>query len=276
MDESYLPLKAPRVTTIEFDGDHLEATVLEGDGVAIPVRNMCEALSIDLESQSAQLRAHPVLAAGLRIINVRSGSRVRSVVALIHTYIPFWLATISPAHVNPTVQPKLIRYQRELVAILATLFYGESALTPHSADPAVAVLQQQLDQAIRDLRGTREALLAAQQRTDTDVANLTVIVTELQLVVPISAVHAEYLQRAIKRLATRLYQHRARAGQQRQPEENLYQLLFGQFKIDLGTPRYDALPMRRYDEALAWLTRKAAELLPDDPDALPPQQETLL
>lgn len=36
------------------------------------------------------------------------------------------------------------------------------------------------------------------------------------------------------------------------------------------------LPTGRYEDALTWLRNRAAELLPDDPDALPPLQERLL
>jgi len=269
-------LQPPRITTIEFDGDRLDATILVGDGVAIPVRTMCSALSLDLERQSEQLRSHPVLTAGLRIVNVRIGNRVQSVAALLHTYIPFWLATINPAQVNEQQRPKLIRYQQELVDILAQLFYGDvTRLAPVSTDPAVLALQHQVDVALRELRVTRDALLAAQRRTDETVSSLTDIVAELQDVVRINAAQAEYIQRAIKRLAGRLYQRR-KQGTPQASEENLYQRLFGQYRIDLGVPRYDALPMKRYDEAIAWLARKAAELLPDEPDALPPHQEQLL
>jgi hypothetical protein len=38
----------------------------------------------------------------------------------------------------------------------------------------------------------------------------------------------------------------------------------------------DALPAAKYDEALVWLRRTAREYLPNDPDALPPLQESLL
>ena len=87
---------------------------------------------------------------------------------------------------------------------------------------------------------------------------------------------ASYIQRAIKRLAQRAARRRTRSPGYPHSEDNLYQLLFGQFKAHFDIPRYDALPMKKYDQALAWLEAKAAELLPDDPDALPPRQEALL
>ena len=45
---------------------------------------------------------------------------------------------------------------------------------------------------------------------------------------------------------------------------------------EMGVPRYDALPIDKYDAAIAWIERKAAELLPGDPDAVAPCQETFL
>jgi len=80
----------------------------------------------------------------------------------------------------------------------------------------------------------------------------------------------------MKHLAHRASRRRTKAGQTGQTEENLYQLLFGQFKATFRLPRYDALPARRYEEALRWLKERAAEFLPDDPNALPPHQEQLL
>ncbi len=212
------PLQPPRHELIEFDGDGLVAVVLEGDGVAVPVRIMCESIGLDTETQVGQLRAHPVLSAGLRMVNVAMGGRIRSVVALIHHRIPFWLATISPNLVNEATRPKLVRYQEELADILARLFYGEAASPPAlSVNPEIAALQRQFDAAVLDMRRIREALIAEQQRlsatvqdTQQQLTSLSEIVTELETVIPIVPAQAEYIQRTIKRLAKRLSQQRAR------------------------------------------------------------------
>lgn len=134
------------------------------------------------------------------------------------------------------------------------------------------------------MRRIREMIIDEQQQTNRAVADtqqrltsLTEIVTELRTFLPVSPKQAEYIQRAIKRLATRLHKQRqASDAGYRQTEDNLYQLLFGQFKVEMGIPRYDALPIDKYDAAIAWIERKAAELLPDDPDAVAPRQETFL
>ena len=83
----------------------------------------------------------------------------------------------------------------------------------------------------------------------------------------ITAAQREVIQRAIKRIAVRY---------ERRTGKDIFGLLFSQFCIDLNTPKYGLLPAGKYDDALAWLRRKAHEYLPDDPDALPPLQEALL
>ena len=291
MSQSPPPFDMPREEIVEFEGDQLIAIVLDGDGVAVPLRTLCESLDLDTATQIENIRAHPVLSRGIRMVNVTIGGRVRSVAALLHTMIPYWLATIPPNMVKATSRDKLARYQAEVANVLAQLFYGTDAIpTEPAADPTVAALQQRMGGLLREVRLAREALLAAQQQymqqfethqqqlveQQQQLTDLAEIVTELQNIIPIGPEQAAYLQGAMKHLARRTSRQRTKAGQTGQTEENLYQLLFGQFKVRFRLPRYDALPARRYEEALVWLKERASELLPDDPNALPPRQEQLL
>jgi antirepressor protein len=279
-DHNHLPQRGlVRYQDITFDGDQLVAIILEGDGVAVPVRGICIALGLDIEAQSARLREHEVLAQGLRIARVPSGGQLRSVVAILHKYIPFWLATIIPSQVGEAVRPKLVRYQIELVDLLAALYGGELRSTPSlAADAATAALQQRLADALVEVRLAREALLSARQQTEEQIQNhegrigaIEGLMDDIQLQLSshttITAAQQEVIKRAIQRLAAR---YERRTGQ------NIYGTLFAQFCIDLGTPKYGLLPAGKYEAALDWLRRKASALLPDDPDALPPLQEALL
>jgi hypothetical protein len=284
MSDALTPFQPPREEVIEFDGDRLIAVVLDGDGVATPVRLLCESIGLDADTQMANIRAHPVLSAGLRVISVSGASGVRSVAALIHTMIPYWLATIAPSQVNETSRPKLIRYQREVANVLARLFYGSDATTElTSTDPAVSALQKRVNDALREVRIARDALLLAQQQYATQfneqqrqIESMAEIVDELQEYIPVGPAQAEYIQRSIKQLARKVYLQRKAAEKREQNEQQFYEMLFGRFKIEFKLPRYDALPRKRYDEALVWLRSRAKELLPNDPEALPPYQEPLL
>ncbi|GEM_PF-926774 len=292
MDDDTLNLPTPltRVQTVEFEGDRLTAVVLEGEGVAVPVREYCMALGLDIDAQSARLREHEVLSRGLRVVRVRVGDRMRSVVAILHKYVPFWLATITPGLVKEEVRAKLVRYQIEVAEILAGIYGGaaEAERRPTGED-TLDPLRQRLIEAIREVRLARDSLiesrqqaLAAQhqleQRVDERLGEqglrfdamdgiIDALRAQIATHTTITGPQQEHLSRAIRHLAQRY---------ERKTGQAIYDRLFAQFRIDLATPRYNALPAGRYDDALAWLRQRAAALLPDDPDALPPQQEALL
>jgi hypothetical protein len=281
-----LPQRNARIEHVQFAGDEIIAVVLEGEGVAVPILLVCTALGIDSRSQIDRLRGHDVLAQALRFIKVPLGGRLRSVVSILHTHIAFWLATITPSQVNEAVRPKLVRYQQELVVVLGALYGPQPLALPTTTqqlpagEASIAPLPSpSLPAVVEELRAMRDTLLAAirgNQTVTKEVADLSArmqsvedVVEELRQIVPVTPAQAAYLQQTIKALAQRV-QQRTRTT------HNTYERLFAQFKLDMGIPRYDALPSTRYDDALAWLRHKAQELLPNDPDALPPLQETLL
>ncbi len=292
MDEASTGPLGPRPQTeaIEFEGDRLIAVRLEGEGLAVPVREICQALGLDIDTQSTRLREHDVLAQGLRVVRVRYGERLRSLVAILHKYIPFWLATISPHQVREAVRPKLVRYQIELVDLLAAIYGGDvQATLAAPGDTRLLALQQQLTDAVQEVRLARDALLAAHQHVLQDIAaqearltnieglldaqfttiegQVTAIQQQLAEHTTITGPQQETIKRGVQRIAARY---------QRRTGQDIYSRLFSQFCLDLGTPRYDALPAGRYQAALAWLAQQAAAYVPDDPDALPPLQDALL
>src|SRR6266487_2569275 len=140
-----LPQRMARIETVAFDGDDLIAVVLDGEGVAVPVRTICLALGLDVSNQADRLREHDVLSRGLRMVKVPIEGRVRSVVAILHDYIPFWLGTITPNQVRDEVREKLILYQLELKDLLAAV-YGTTTSLTDTAD--VQALQRQLGEQV--------------------------------------------------------------------------------------------------------------------------------
>lgn len=270
-----LPQRRPTFEELTFDGDRLVAVLLDGDGAALPVRAACQVLGLDPRYQLQRLREHDVLLTGLREVRMPQGGKIQIVVAILSRYIPFWLATVTPNQVDEAMRPKLVRYQVELVDVLDRL-YGQE-LTPRrepSADPAVAVLERRLDELFVELRLTRELLRdqrGSEAAQDERLDSLETVVDELQQQIlqhtVVTAAQQEVLKRAIKRVAAR---YQKRTGNER------YALLFAQFCKAMGTPRYDALPAHKYEQALDWIEAQARALLPDDPEALPPRQERLL
>lgn len=285
-----LPPGLPHVDSVDFYDDALTVVIIDGSEVVVPIRSVCGALGLDAQSQAERLREHDVLSQGLRVVKVPVGNRVQSVLAINRRYLAFWLATITPGLVRADVRPKLVRYQQELVDLLDTL-YGEGAAQPPATtgDPALATLNQRLAAVVAELRVTRAALIAAQQRTETKVEAQDVRLTTVEGLlnerlttlqgqldetqqrlldqVKITAAQQAVIRLAIERLGKRY---------EKKTGKKIYDLLHARFCAELGTPRYDALPAKKYPAALDWLRDRAAEYLPDDPDALPPLQESLL
>jgi len=273
--ETRLPQRRPTFEPVTFDGDQRVAVILDGDGSALPVRAASQALGLDARYQLERLREHDVLVTGLREVRMPVNGKLQIVVVILSRYIPFWLATVTPNQVGEEMQPKLVRYQTELVDVLNRL-YGEE-LTPQravAATPELAALERRLDDLLVELRLTRE-LLRDQRATDANqddrLDGLETVVDELQQQLMqhtvVTPAQQEFLKRSIQRIASR---YKQRTGNER------YGMLFGQFCKALGTPRYDALPAHKYEHALDWIEAQARALLPDDPDAMPPRQERLL
>jgi hypothetical protein len=280
----------PRIEPFEFHGNALIAVIVDGHEVVLPIRSVCGALGLDTQSQSERLREHDVLSQGLRIVKIPVSNRVQSVLAINRRYLAFWLATITPSQVSDAARPKLIRYQHELVDLLDAL-YGTGAAqgAETAADPSLATINARFAALVAELRITREALLAAQRQTEAKIEaqdvrlstveelvgeRLTTIQGQLDEAqqrlldtVKITAAQQSVIRRAIERLAKRYEKKTGKA---------IYDMLHMRFRAELGTPRYDALPAKKYGEALDWLRARAEEYLPGDPDALPPLQESLL
>jgi len=284
---------------LSFDGDILMAVIVEGEGVAVPVRTVCAILGLDVETQTERLQEHDVLSGGLRYVKVPIGGRVRSVLAILHTHIPYWFATIPARQVRDEFQPKLVRYQEELVLVLTALYSGETAPTQAIGTPTdMTTLGQRLATALAEVRllrdelvQTQRALLQHQEETherfdeqDVRITRIAGLLDEqvhavrsetealqqqIDQTVPISSAQQSYIRLSIQRIAARY--------KKRHPDApKIFDRLFAEFCLDLGTPRYDALPSGKFPEAVAWLERKAAQFLPNDPEALLPRQEALL
>jgi hypothetical protein len=280
-DSPDLPQRMARIETVAFDGDDLIAVVLDGEGVAVPVRTICLALGLDVSNQADRLREHDVLSRGLRMVKVPIEGRVRSVVAILHDYIPFWLGTITPNQVRDEVREKLVLYQLELKDLLAAV-YGTTTPLTDTAD--MQALQRQLRATLHELRVLREQFLSTTQQLGEQVNAQDLRMTTIEGVlderlgeiarqvadqqklideyVTITPAQQQYIKGTIQRLAKR---HQQRTGQE------IYAKLFGEFCWELNVPRYDALPASQFADALAWLRRKATEL--DYPDIVQEQQE---
>jgi len=276
----------PRVDTIPFNEDELQAVLLDNREVVLPVRAVCGVLGLDADTQAENLRQHDVLAQGLRYVRIPTGGGIQTVLALHRRYLYLWLASIPPNQVRPEIRPKLKAYQEELVELLNAIYGVEpepgslEPAAPPSVTPAtVALIARQMRTLAAQLR---EEWADSQDAQNQEIAELKDLVnTHLGAVqgqldeaqqrlldyVKITAAQQSVIRRAIEGIGKRY---------EKKTGKRIYDLLYARFRTELGTPRYDALPAAKYAKALDWLRDRAREYLPDDPDALPPLQESLL
>jgi hypothetical protein len=275
---------APIYRDIEFDDDRLPAAIVVGDGVLLPIRSVCQVLGLDPKTQVDYLRSHPVFVAGLREIRITIDNRLRTVAAIHHEYLAFWLANIHPHEVAEHLRDKLKRYQEELVGILNALYGPQlapalppgtsDALVPTGTDSVLVALHARINELAVELRLAMEAEQQHRRETTQNTEAITAlhdIVGDLQQQIaehiPITPAQQEAIARGVRGLAQR---YKKKTGKE------LFGQLFAELCRSLGAPSYDKIPSGKYEQALDWLEQKARQLFPDDPDAAPPRQERLL
>ena len=87
----------------------------------VPIKPICEALGIDIESQRKKIKEHPILSSTAVLSTVvASDGKAREMYC-----IPFvfgWLFTINPANVKEKSRESLIKYQQECYHVLYEYF----------------------------------------------------------------------------------------------------------------------------------------------------------
>ncbi len=257
MDEQSPNLLPEKYAHFSVSGDELLAVFRPGEGMAVPIRLVCERLGLNTRRQTERITRHPVLARGMRRDRVPIGNRVLEVDVLLHRYVAFWLATISPDQVGEHAYDRLVAYQTEVADILAAIYIDRTGMPQQeTARLQIAQLGEQIRQ-----------LIAAQQHVEDRVNVVEEIVDDLRQFIPVTPAQAEFLLRSLKRIGARY---------QKIHKKEIYSMLLARFKAELGAQRYDALPAASYERALAWIEDRAREYLPGDDEALPPRQERLL
>lgn len=255
-DQEAANLPVPdRYTEITIAGDTLLSVFRPEEGMGVPVRVICTRLNLKLKTQSERLRKHPVLREGLRRDRVPVDGRMVEVVIILHKYIPFWLATIDPHDVNDDMRGHLVRYQTELVDLLASVYLARQGLVATPEQRGIVLLGEQLRQ-----------ILAAQRQTEDRLDGIDAIIADIQQHIPVAPAQAEHLLRTMKEIGART---------ERKTGNVIYAMLQARFRKELGTQRYDTLPAMQYEQALTWLADRAREYLGDDAEGLPAQERLL-
>lgn len=299
-----LPIVVPdRIDHVAFYDDRLVAVLVENGELVLPLVSVCRAMGLNEDFQGERLRTHDVLKRALRRVRVPIDGQLRTVIGIERSHVAFWLATITPDLVGDAVRPKLVRYQTELVSLLDTLYGGHSLTTAHPSPAvpsslaplvervtALATAFEAANQQLRmELQRVSTALSATAGAHDVRLTALeTLVNTQLSVMhgqleatqgqlhetqerlldtVKITAAQAAVIQSSIQRIGKRYEQKTGK---------RIYDRLYSELHVELGTPKYTELPAVKYEDALRFLKQRAAQWLPDDADVLPGVQERLL
>ena len=251
---------------VQFYGDTIIAVRSHGSGIYVPVRPICDLLSVDWSAQRQRISRDPVLSAELVpcvVVTTTQGQpdQRREMLALPLDYISGFLFGINADRFKPEVRDRLIRYQRECYRVLAEAF-TEGRLT---ADPAFDDLLRANSPAAQAYRMAQALLQLARQqllleaRLVTHDARLDAHDDRLEQIESvlgdrgrfITPEQATSISQAVKSIATALNKKSGR---------NEYGAVYGEFYRKFGIPSYRELPARRFDEAIRFLTDWFAEL----------------
>lgn len=89
----------------------------------VPIKPICEALGIDIESQRKKIKEHPILSSTAVLSTVvASDGKAREMYCIPFEFVFGWLFTINPANVKETSRESLIKYQQECYHVLYEYF----------------------------------------------------------------------------------------------------------------------------------------------------------
>lgn len=268
-DDALQPVEQRLVT---FYDDEITAVVIEENNrqiVYVPIRPLCDYLSISWAGQRERINRDPVLGevgATVRVTRTEGEREVaRELLCLPLDFLNGWLFGISALRVKDEVRERLITYQRECYRILANAFIEpRSEVTPTQAtllqveQMGLAIAQMAREQIEFDKR-----LTAAEERLDKAakiVGDLTKQVTAVTHQLPSGGVvtedQAAQLSQAVKAVAI---------AQGKLSKRNEFGAVYGELYRRFGITSYKQLPAGRFSEAMAWLTEWHQELVGDEP-----------
>lgn len=89
----------------------------------VPIKPICEALGIDIESQRKKIKEHPILSSTAVLSTVvASDGKAREMYCIPFEFVFGWLFTINPANVKEESKESLIKYQQECYHVLYEYF----------------------------------------------------------------------------------------------------------------------------------------------------------
>lgn len=255
--------------TIDFYGDEILAVLVKEERrqqVYIPIRSICDYLGLSWSGQRERINRDPVLSEVTRFVRVTRTNPEGgnpNVLALPLEYLNGFLFGVNASRVKEEIRDNLIRYQRECYRVLADAFLP-SDLNVRPVDSDDQALMQLHNMALVIAATTREMLeikqLSLNNKARLDAAReylqginqrLKVVEHQAQVaeqrtrVSVLTGEQAREIQYRVNLISQALTKHK--------PGEKHYMGVYEALRQETGATSYKDIPMKGYEEALAFL-----------------------
>lgn len=259
-----------RLVVTFFEHPCLAVRVADG-GIYVAIRDLCDAVGLQLAAQLRRLKRDSELSAGVIQARVATAGGVQEQDFLLLEMVPWWLSSVSRAKASPVVAERLrflrlfaIKTVYDAFAQAANLPAGPSRAIEDLADlgrlddtmAAVAERQRQIEESQDKARAAWRAL-------DTRVRAL-----EEKVGGVLSAQQGGYLYHLVHAWADARVQREERldVGEARRA-------CFAALKARYRVAKYDQIPAAMYADAVAYVRREFQKLTGEDLDL--PEQSSL-
>lgn len=140
------PIEPTQLTEVTFYEDTLQA-VQKGNEVWVSLRRCCEALNLSYGAQFDKLQKHAWACVSLIEMHDTTG-RLQQLAMINLETLTGWLVGIQVGRVAAHVKPKLIRYQKEAVAVLKQHFFGGTKRSAEQGETGILALAAEMGKTI--------------------------------------------------------------------------------------------------------------------------------
>jgi hypothetical protein len=283
-EDSVIGTPSEQLPITLFDAVVLAVRAEDGT-ISLAIRDMCQALAIDVSTQLRRIRAHSVLSEGVARFRVMTAGGMQPQEFLELELIPTWLLMINAARVSDSVRPRLLWLQRYIVREVYRVFAALVGL-PEQESRQIEDLADlgRLNAAINELADHQQALESRQGAIETSQDQGRQAWRDLRADIRAIASRVAAIEQRVGGVISReqrgyLYQlvqawGAAKAAREpRLSKSAAYAACWTLIKAKYRIARYEDLPSTKYADCVAFIQQSYRALTGEELDL--PEQGTL-
>ena len=283
-EDSVIGTPSEQLPITLFDAVVLAVRAEDGT-ISVAIRDMCQALTIDVSTQLRRIRAHSVLSEGVARFRIMTAGGMQPQEFLELELIPTWLLMINAARVSESVRPRLLWLQRYIVREVYRAFAALAGL-PEQESRQIEDLGDlgRLNAAINELADHQQALETRQGAIETSQDQARQAWRDLRADMRAIASRVAAIEQRVGGVISReqrgyLYQlvqawGAAKAAREpRLSKSAAYAACWTLIKAKYRIARYEDLPSAKYADCVAFIQQSYRALAGEELDL--PEQGTL-